>query len=108
MKSIDRAHEYSVAELESIIRQLSLSVDIFREFLELANATETKTIVSHNRRTLERALNNLSSSVSAIQRSMLLHRTGTPLKRGELKPRSTGDNNSNEGTKRGRKAKTNG
>lgn len=107
MKSVDKAHQYTVGEIESVMRQLSLSLEIFGEFLALANATESKSIVAHNRRTLDRALINLTSSVSAIQKAILLHKTGHPLKPGELKPRSTA-NEKPEETKRGRKAKTNG
>jgi hypothetical protein len=87
-KSVDRAHVFTIDEIASVERQLQLAGEIFAEFRTLAEATESKTIAAHNRLTLERALGALESTVAAIQKAIWLHRAGTPLEPGQLKPRS--------------------
>lgn len=87
-KPADRAHVFTVDEIAAVERQLSLAAEVFGDFRKLAETTETKTMAAHNRLTLERALANLESSVCAIQKAIWLHRAGTPLEPGQLKPRS--------------------
>ena len=87
-KPADRAHEFTVDEIAAVVRQLHLAAEVFGDFQKLAEKSETKKIAAHNRLTLERALANLNSSVGAIQKAISLHRAGTPLEPGQLKPRS--------------------
>lgn len=106
-KPIDRAHEFTTTEIESVLRQLSLATEIFGDFLACAQSTKTKRLAAHNRRTLDRALANLNSSCSAIQKAIWLYRAGTPLEPGQLKPRSPAHAKSKV-VKHGRKPKTDG
>jgi hypothetical protein len=87
-KTADRAHEFTALEIQAVVRQLTSAAEVFTEFHELIEQQPTKTLASHNRLTIERALVNLESSVAAIQKAMWLHRAGTPLVPGQLKPQS--------------------
>jgi hypothetical protein len=87
-KPADRAYEFSVEELAAVVRQLTNAAELFEECRVIADKTPTKTLVAHNRLTLERALTNLKSSVGAMQKAVWLYRVGTPLEPGQLKPQS--------------------
>ncbi len=87
-KPADRAYEFSVDELAAVVRQLTNAAELFEECRVIADKTPTKTLVAHNRLTLERALTNLKSSVGAMQKAVWLYRVGTPLEPGQLKPQS--------------------
>ena len=102
-KSVDRAHVFTLDEIAAVERQLQLAGEVFADFRELAETTESKTLAAHNRLTLERAMGALESTVAAIQKAIWLHRAGTPLEPGELKPRSPlrnpkNDNRTEQGT----------
>lgn len=87
-KPVDRAHVFTIEEIAAVQRQLELAAEVFEDFRKLAETTETKTLAAHNRLTLARALGALGSTVGAIQKAIWLHRAGTPLEPGQLKPRS--------------------
>ena len=95
-KPADRAHVFTIEEIAAVERQLKLAGEVFAYFRKLAETTETKTLAAHNRLTLERALGSLESSVGAIQKAIWLHRAGTPLEPGQLKPRSPWRTSQNE------------
>lgn len=95
-KPADRAHVFTIEEIAAVERQLKLAGEVFADFRKLAETTETKTLAAHNRLTLERALGALESSVGAVQKAIWLHRAGTPLEPGQLKPRSPWRNPENE------------
>jgi hypothetical protein len=88
-KPPDRAHEFTPEEIAGVVQQLKLAQEVFFDFQKLCENTPNKKISAHNRLTLERALTSLESSVAAIQKAIWLHRAGTPLVPGQLKPRST-------------------
>ncbi len=87
-KPVDRAHVFTIEEIAAVERQLALASEVFANFRELAETTKTKTLAAHNRLTLARALGALESTVGEIQKAIWLHRAGTPLEPGQLKPRS--------------------
>lgn len=87
-KSADRAHEFTALEIAAVLRQLNMACEVFTAFQELIEQQPTKSLAAHNRLTIERALVNLESSVAAIQKAIWLHRAGTPLVPGQLKPKS--------------------
>jgi hypothetical protein len=95
-KPADRAHVFTLDEIAAVERQLKLAGEVFADFRKLAETTESKTLAAHNRLTLERALGALESSVGAIQKAIWLHRAGTPLEPGQLKPRSPWRNTQND------------
>jgi hypothetical protein len=106
-KPVDRAHEFTAAEIESVVRQLSLATEIFGDFLTCLKATKSQRLAAHNQRTLNRALANLNSSCAAMQKAIWLYRAGTPLEPGQLKPRSPAHAKPKV-AKHGRKPKTDG
>jgi hypothetical protein len=87
-KPVDRAYEWTVDEIAGVVKRLKIAAEVFEDFQSLAESTPTKTLASHNRLTLIRALANLDSALGAIQKSIWLCRSGTPLETGQLKPKS--------------------
>ena len=87
-KPVDRAYEWTVEELAAIVKRLNVAAEVFEDFRILAEQTPTKTLASHNRLTLLRAITNLDSAVGAIQKAIWRYKTGSPLSTGELKPQS--------------------
>jgi hypothetical protein len=69
-KSVDRAHVFTIDEIAAVERQLQLAGEVFADFRELAETTESKTLAAHNRLTLERAMGALESTVAAIQKAV--------------------------------------
>jgi len=87
-KPVDRAYEWTVEEIAGVVKRLKIAAEVFEDFRALAESTPTKTLASHNRLTLLRALANLDSALGAIQKSIWLCKSGTPLESGQTKPRS--------------------
>lgn len=87
-KPVDRAYEWTVEELAGVVKRLTVAAEVFEDFRTLAETTPTKTLASHNRLTLVRAMANLESAVGAIQKAIWLYKTGSPLTTGQVKPQS--------------------
>jgi hypothetical protein len=87
-KPVDRAYEWTVDEIAAVIKKLRVAAEVFEDFRTLAESSPKKTLASHNRLTLLRAMTNLDSAVGAIQKSIWLAKAGNPLTTGQLKPKS--------------------
>jgi hypothetical protein len=87
-KPVDRAYEWTVEELAGVVKRLTVAAEVFEDFRTLAETTPTKSLASHNRLTLIRAMANLESAVGAIQKAIWLYKTGSPLTTGQVKPQS--------------------
>lgn len=106
-KEPDKAQEYSAGEIESYIRQLSRGIEILTAALTIAKQNKSQTIVAHNRKAWERVEKSLDTGCMAMTKAIWSYERGKPISAGDFKPRSPAHDKP-EGTKRGRKAKTNG